>query len=307
MNAAEIAQALGGRRCSGGWIARCPAHNDHNPSFSIQEAPDGRVLLYCHAGCGQAEVIHALQDQGLWLTNDRHQAKIVRSQSHQPAQNQRDGEGANRTAAALKIWRSAAPAANTLVETYLQSRGIDIVPPTSLRFHPALPHPSGGLWPAMIALVRTSDDVPVAIHRTFLARDGGGKAPVDKQKMMLGRCHGGAVRLGTAHPDRWLVLAEGIETTLSVMQACELPSWAALSANGLKKLILPPDAVNVLICADNDHNGTGQRAARDAAERFLLEGRRVRIATPPNSNTDFSDVLRLGDLVRLNEEARDVA
>ena len=48
----------------------------------------------------------------------------------------------------------------------------------------------------MVALVtRGIDDVPLAIHRTFLARDGFGKAPVNPQKMMLGPCRGGAVRL----------------------------------------------------------------------------------------------------------------
>jgi hypothetical protein len=37
-------------------------------------------------------------------------------------------------------------------------------------------------------VTRGSDDTPLAIHRTFLARDGSGKAPVDPQKMMLGPC-----------------------------------------------------------------------------------------------------------------------
>ena len=48
----------------------------------------------------------------------------------------------------------------------------------------------------------------------------------------------------------------------------------------------------VLICADNDPNGTGQRASQSAAERFLAEGRRVRIALPPTSGLDFNDLLR---------------
>ena len=48
----------------------------------------------------------------------------------------------------------------------------------------------------MVALVsRGPNDAPTAIHRTFLARDGGGKAPIDPAKMMLGPCRGGAVRL----------------------------------------------------------------------------------------------------------------
>ena len=73
---------------------------------------------------------------------------------------------------------------------------------------------------------------------------------------------------------QWLLVAEGLETTLSVMRACALPGWAALSAGGIKSLVLPPSANMIMICADNDANGVGQRAANAAAERFLAEGRR---------------------------------
>ena len=58
------------------------------------------------------------------------------------------------------------------------------------------------------------------------------------------------------------------------------PGWAALSAGGIERLILSPlpMAANIIITADNDLNGIGERAARCAAERWLTEGRRVRIA-----------------------------
>ena len=61
----------------------------------------------------------------------------------------------------------------TLVETYLAVRGLHLPLPPTLRFHTGLKHASGGFWPAMVALVtRGVDDLPLAIHRTFLARDG---------------------------------------------------------------------------------------------------------------------------------------
>jgi putative DNA primase/helicase len=91
---------------------------------------------------------------------------------------------------------------------------------------------------------------------------------------------------------QWLVVAERLETTFSVMHACDLPGWAALSAGGIKSLVLPPSANMVLICADSDATGVGQRAANAAAERFLAEGRRVCIALPPKSGIDFNDLLR---------------
>ncbi|TFH47119.1 MAG: hypothetical protein E4H01_08830, partial [Lysobacterales bacterium] len=48
-----IAKTLGGRKAGCGWIARCPAHDDIKPSLSIRETEDGKILVYCHAGCDQ--------------------------------------------------------------------------------------------------------------------------------------------------------------------------------------------------------------------------------------------------------------
>jgi len=304
LSAADLANALGGYKVGVGWMMRCPAHDDRTPSLSICDADDGKVLVHCHAGCKQVKVIDALRSRGLWATNERRDCR----QPRQSPYNQRDRKDVKPSAEALAIWDASATTPGTLVENYLRSRGLNLPPPTTLRFHAGLRHPSGGVWSAMVALVtHGTDGTPVAIHRTLLAVDGNGKAPVEPAKMMLGPCRGGAVRLGRVQTDQWLIIAEGIETTLTVMEACGLPGWAALSASGIKNLILPPEASKVLICADNDPNGSGQRAAREAAERFLREGRRVRIATPLNSGTDFNDTLRLADLGRLDEEARDVA
>ena len=65
VSAERIAAALGGRRSGAGWMARCPAHDDRNPSLSIRES-EGRVLVHCHAGCAQSEVLGALRVRGLW-------------------------------------------------------------------------------------------------------------------------------------------------------------------------------------------------------------------------------------------------
>jgi hypothetical protein len=40
--------------------AQCPNHDDRQPSLSVTEGDDGRVLLHCHAGCEPEEVVHAL-------------------------------------------------------------------------------------------------------------------------------------------------------------------------------------------------------------------------------------------------------
>lgn len=48
------------RGSSNRWTARCPAHDDDNPSLSIRLIDDGRVLIHCHAGCGAAAVLDAV-------------------------------------------------------------------------------------------------------------------------------------------------------------------------------------------------------------------------------------------------------
>lgn len=274
-SAETIARALGGRRIGGNWMARCPAHGDRRPSLSIRDADAGKVLVRCHAGCDQKRVIAALRGLGLWADGCPHPLSRefrLAAVEHKPEPDTK------RSVAALAIWDSARRAQGTLVDLYLASRAIRLPAPDGLRFHPGLRHPSGGIWPAMVALVTRGDDGKLlAIHRTYLARDGIGKAPVEPQKMMLGPCRGGAVRL--ADPHDVLLIGEGIETCLAAMQGTGFPAWAALSTSGMRTLDLPRDVRDVIVLADGDN--AGEAAARDTARRWKSEGRRVRIARPP--------------------------
>jgi hypothetical protein len=185
------------------------------------------------------------------------------------------------------------PARGTLVEKYLRSRGLEIVPDV-LRFVSALSHtPSGSRLPAMLApVVNVSGDL-TGLHRTYLDATGDKKASVEPSRMMLGHCVGGAVHL--AEPGEELGVSEGIESGLAAMQLNPgIPVWAALSTFGIKALVLPPlpAARRVVIFADHDRSGTGMKAARQAAERWCRERRRVRIEMPPTPGADFNDLLR---------------
>jgi hypothetical protein len=70
MTAEHIAKQLHGRKSGVGWMARCPAHNDNNPSLSLTDA-DGKVLVHCHAGCEQRAVVDALRALGLWPEDEK--------------------------------------------------------------------------------------------------------------------------------------------------------------------------------------------------------------------------------------------
>jgi putative DNA primase/helicase len=286
VTAETMAKSLGGRKAGGGWAARCPAHDDRTPSLSIHDGDDNKVLVRCHAGCDQERVIAALRERGVWEVTGRSEGRCDRKYQHRIS-NGPNLDFLKRTAAALAVWQASQPAERTPVEIYLCSRKLFLPASAALRFHAGLKHPSGGGWPAMVALVthgRTGS--PIAIHRTFLAHDGNGKAAVDPAKMMLGPCRGGVVRLGESGDV--LMIGEGIETCLAAMQATGNAAWAALSTSGLRSLDLPRDIRDVIVLADGDD--PGEAAAQDCARRWKREGRRVRIARPPQG-MDFNDLL----------------
>jgi putative DNA primase/helicase len=283
MNAGSIAAALSGRKAGRGWSARCPAHDDRNPSLSLRDSAGGGVWVKCFAGCPKNEIIGSLKALGLWVGGTSWRTSTKRLK---PSAMKQSADDQTRTYIALSIWKACVPASRTLVEIYVRSRGLVLPATPTLRFHPNLKHPSGEHWPAMVALVCDYDGAPLAIHRTFLARNGVGKASVDPQRMLLGPSRGGAVRL--AEPSKIIMVGEGIETCLAAMQATGLPAWAALSTSGLRALDLPKGVRDVIVLADGDD--PGEAAARDCALRWKREGRRVRIARPPRG-MDFNDLL----------------
>ncbi len=286
LDAETLAKGLGLRRSGNTFTGRCPACG-YETGFTVISR-NQVVLFSCRGGdgCSQGEIIAALQALGLWPGKaDRDWRPPPR-----PAPRDRADTLEAARAAALALWGRSRSVVGTIAETYLRGRGIVVPLPPTLRFLGACRHgPTGRDLPAMIAAVTVAPSTRiVAVHRTFLDPTGTGKADIAPNKMSLGPLQGGAVRLAPAGPG--LIIAEGIETTLSAMQASGRPGWAALSAGGIRTLVLPPDVRDVTICADADPVGLG--AAEAAAARWCAEGRRVRIAVPPDPKTDFNDLVR---------------
>lgn len=266
MTPVEIAAALDGREEGQGWRCRCPVHGGR--SLLLADGRAGRLLIKCWAGCASRDVLAELRRRGLFAgigdpRPQRPDPEKIRRQREAEVADQR-----KRTALALDMWRESESPQGAAAERYLRSRGYTgVIPPTlrALGMHGSYGrHPSGARRPQMIGLVEHVEFGPVAVSRTFLAPDGSSKASVSPARLFTGPVGGGAVRLAPVRPDRPLAVGEGIETVLSVMQACHLAGWAALSAVGLERLILPPEVRTVLICADHDANGAGERAARRA-------------------------------------------
>jgi hypothetical protein len=190
---------------------------------------------------------------------------------------------------AREMWATGRDARRTPVVQYLAGRGIIIEPSAVLRWAPECWHREARAnMAAMLARVDGPDGAFVGVHRTYLRRDERGRW-YRRDRASLGPIAAGAVRLAPAA--RMMMAGEGIETCLAAMQATALPAWSALSTSGLAELVLPPCVRRIIILADHDRNGAGIRAAYAAAQRWIGEGRSVKIALPPDPDTDFADLL----------------
>lgn len=251
---------------------------------------------------------------GNWKTGERYQC--VSKQELTPrerqyiqerlsqAQREREAEQRQRwakSASALsRLWRNSLPIdGNTPVNRYLASRGLINPPSHALRWAKLPYHHEGevlGYYPVMLAAVTNPSGELVTLHRTYLTA-GGAKAEVPTVKKLMpcaGPMSGASIKLYAPQrrTDGGLALgvAEGIETALAAQKLFGVPVWPCVSANGLVSFTPPCEVTHLYVFADNDISNTGQRAAKELAERAALLGHEVRIHTPPKVG-DWADVL----------------
>ena len=282
MRAAGIARQLGATRQGNNWRCACPRGCGYGLSFC--DGADGRLLAFCFGGCAFDEIMSALVEYGLLGDDDDDDLHVSRAVTVC----QRDNT--ERIAHARQIYDGGGW--DERIAVYLCSRGIHLTSPV-LRFSEQTPHRLGARLPAMLAPIVNVDGEQIGVHLTYLRHAGGGKADLPKQyqRECRGLIHGGAIRLIPFEPHVELVLAEGLETSLAASELLGLPCWSAVFAGGLRSLVLPSEVRRIVIAADNDVSGVGQRNALAAYDRWTAEGRSVRVVAPPVVGDDFNDVL----------------
>jgi putative DNA primase/helicase len=191
----HIAHALGGEVSGRQVLAPGPGHSSRDRSLAVRpapSAPDG-VLIYSH--CGDDWRIcrdHVLSRLGI----TRGRALRVTDKRWLPEADESDK---GRIERALTLWRRGTEPRGTLVEKYLMSRGVALVPELAMRvirFHAACPWRdkiSGELThiPAMLSVMRNiRTNEATAVQRTALNLTG------EKiGRKTLGRKTGAAIKL----------------------------------------------------------------------------------------------------------------
>ena len=248
------------RKPNGGWVVQCPAHDDKDPSLSLDEI-DGKAVWFCHAGCDQAEIRDGLSQRGMIYveTLPPNPAPIIRKQSS--------------TNWMRTIWEEATHIHRTPAYRRLEERGL-AYDGKALRWHSTKNE--------MLAKIISPDgERATALHRTDISSG---------KRKLNGHMGGGAIRLYPQKEERVLIIAEGVETALAwrtLNPQRPYPIWATVSTTGMASFIPPTDLDCLIVAADCD--GPGLTAAEKLRKRLDID---VDIHCPPKHGQDWNDVLR---------------
>ncbi len=267
-----------------------PPRNEGSCVIHLAGPPAGRGDDHATGeSAGPIDLIHhatGLADRALFEEAAR-LARLDRPASARPASPPRPDHGLE----VARILDGCRPLAGTVAEAYLRVRSLGDPASPDLLFHADLADfATKRGWPGMVARVRDGAGKPTGgIHRTYLLDDGSAKAPPGKK--MLGPVAGGSVRLSAVGADGHLGVAEGIETALSAQAIFGVPTWAALSAEGLRRWQWPEGVPRVTVFADAGE--AGAEAAAALVERLNTAGIASAIVSPLHGD-DFNDDLRHG-------------
>ena len=259
------------RKPNGGWLIRCPAHDDRNPSLSL-DTVEGKAVWHCHTGCDNRDVREALLKTGA-ITPVYDEAPV---QPPKPPQKPP-------TDWMRGIWAESQPIKGTPASLRLRKRGLRFDFDHSkramqwsgcLRFHARRNE--------MLARVISPDgSKATGLHRTELSTGS---------RKLNGKKEGGAIRLYKPLPEDEgkLAIAEGIETAMAwaLLFQDGPPVWSVISTSGMQSFIPPAGTKSLTIAADCD--GPGLTAAEKLAKRLDID---VKIHCPPSYGLDWNDVL----------------
>jgi hypothetical protein len=267
---------------------------------------------------------------------ERRRDRAKQAEREREAEAARFRDWARRDARA--IWSRATPQirAHPVLVGYLEMRGLGHFPqglPDSIRFLPDHPYVRKigtelvtlHRGPCMIARIDGPGEDCVAVHQTWLNSHGGGKAAIIHEgqdypaKMVRGAKRGGVIRLSPPdHRGAVLVMGEGIETTLTAMQARAVPGaiywagvdlgnisgrmarvegvkWSGLPDMADRDAFVPPAWVRRLILIqDGDSHPKMTRAKLESGARramALRPGLKAQIVHP-GAGVDLNDLVK---------------
>ena len=289
MNARDIVKAIGGDWYGEYGLAPGPGHSKQDRSLKIYDGHDGDPRYHSFADDNWRTIKDAHRKLGfLPEFEPSRKMKPVYLSIPPPTFDTRK----RWSDYAEKLWQSCYAISDTALQ-YLQARCC-VIPPVDgdLRWHPNIKNGKCN-WTGPALVARVTDAVtgePMTLHRTWISTNGT-NAPIEEPRLAL-KGHakqGGVIRLWPGTDI--LGITEGIETALSAAHSVT-PVWALIDAQNLAAFPVIEGIKSLFIFADNDSRKTGQKAAAECANRWVLAQRGVKIWTPDTPGTDLNDWIR---------------
>ena len=280
-----LARALGGDVHGNSVAAPGPGHSLKDRSMSVTPsaaAPDG-FIVHSFAGNDFAECRDHVRGR-LGLPTE------YRRTSRPPPLRPRPSSSIMQTQShAGRMWREGVEPRGSVVERYLNSRGLDLDEGLAGE---VIRHHRGAN--AMLAIFRDIvTDEPTAISRTFLTPEGS-----KIERKFLGSVGGSAIKidpeeevLGGLH------IGEGLETCMTARQGVRIgdeviplrPTWALGSAGAIAAFPVLAAMECLTLIREKDQANAG--ASLKCAIRWQAAGREVRDVWP-DAGKDLNDELR---------------
>ena len=269
---AEQAGVMLHQRGAGDWWGCCPFHSERSPSFHILRAKGFFHCFGCGASGSAIDFLMRIEQIGFKEAIDRlggrFGLRIDAEAAARRAQRLAADEAqarAEKAAQAAELWRAAGPIKpGDLADRYLQGRGLAPPWPATLRLGRWVSKAGLG-WPALVAgAARWPAREVVAVQVTPLAEPGV-KALARPARLTLGTPATAAVRLSAWSAGRPVVLTEGVEDGLAMLQVMPMAAaWAVLGTANAAVVALPEGA-DVLLALDGDRPGRWAAARASAA------------------------------------------
>lgn len=289
MSLQTIVRTLGGDLYDRGRRANVPApgHSHHDRSVSLL-LEDDRVVVHTFGGGDWREVLDHLRKLNLIdAANAPLSVTAAEARAH-PAPATR----LERRDAALRLWEGGHAISGTASARYCRTRGLAGPLPGSevLRHNAETPvsaYRRGGYTrPALLAAIRTADDVLTAVEVTYLTAQGRRATDLRLARKTVGSAPGGcAIRLDHVAED--MLVAEGVFTTRSASDWFGLPGWALGSTRNLRVWRPPAGVRSVLIAADRGKDG--EASAEQLRAGLVHDGVTAAVALPPSPYGDWNE------------------
>jgi hypothetical protein len=286
---ADIAKYCSGADQSGrGYKCNCPICGRH--SLSISYGQKYAILIQCWycRDCGlndgYTEQRAHFVELGLLEAKPKYE-KFNRQQYEE--------HHAQKRKYANELWPRLLPLTTECHATrYLHARGLQaFVNHPALRCHETAGHLSGTIRPILAARMWHIHHGLSAVQVTYLQWGNDDRdRDLKPGKQTFGSAHGAGVWINAPRADDWIVVGEGLETTLSALLLMDARCGVACLGTNFRDLVLPSCARKVIIAADNDDSG--RDASAYTTKIWRAQGLNVRIVLPDREGDDFNDVLR---------------